>query len=31
MNRYMDAIYKKDQKLLPPLAKDYRMTENTLW
>jgi hypothetical protein len=29
MERYMNAIYKKDMKLLPPLAKDYRMTENT--
>jgi hypothetical protein len=29
MNRYMQAIYKKDKKLVPPLSKDYRMTENT--
>jgi hypothetical protein len=29
MNRYMDAIYKHDTKLLPPLALDVRMTENT--
>jgi len=29
MDRYMNAIYKKDQKLVPPLAIDYRMTENT--
>src|ERR1700683_4968359 len=29
MNRYMDAIYKHDTKLVPPLALDVRMTENT--
>jgi hypothetical protein len=29
MDRYMDAIYKKDPKLVPPLSIDYRMTENT--
>lgn len=29
MNRYMDAIYKHDPKLVPPLALDVRMTENT--
>jgi hypothetical protein len=29
MERYMNAIYKHDPKLAPPLAKDYRMTENT--
>jgi len=29
MDTYMNAIYKKDRKLVPPLAKDYRMTENT--
>ena len=26
---YMNAIYKHDPKLVPPLARDYRMTENT--
>jgi hypothetical protein len=29
MNRYKDAIYKHDTKLVPPLALDVRMTENT--
>jgi hypothetical protein len=29
MNRYMDAIYRHDTKLAPPLALDVRMTENT--
>src|SRR5262245_33878717 len=29
MDRYMNAIYKKDPKLVPPLSLDYRMTENT--
>lgn len=29
MDRYMQAIYTKDRNLLPPLSKDYRMTENT--
>jgi hypothetical protein len=29
MDRYMQAIYKKDRNLVPPLSKDYRMTENT--
>ena len=29
MNRYMDAIYRHDPKLVPPLALDVRMTENT--
>jgi len=29
MSRYMDAIYKHDPKLAPPLALDVRMTENT--
>ena len=29
MNRCMDAIYKHDTKLVPPLALDVRMTENT--
>jgi hypothetical protein len=29
MDTYMNAIYKHDPKLAPPLAKDYRMTENT--
>lgn len=29
MNRYMDAIYKHDTKLVPPLALGVRMTENT--
>ena len=29
MDGYMNAIYKHDPKLVPPLAKDVRMTENT--
>jgi hypothetical protein len=29
MERYMNAIYKRDPKLAPPLSIDYRMTENT--
>jgi hypothetical protein len=29
MNRYMDAIYKHETKLVPPLALDVQMTENT--
>src|ERR1700733_9548270 len=29
MNRYMDAIYRHDPKLVPLLALDVRMTENT--
>jgi hypothetical protein len=29
MDEYMDAIFKHDPKLVPPLAKDVRMTENT--
>jgi hypothetical protein len=29
MNRYMDAIYKHDPRLVPPLEIDVRMTENT--
>ncbi len=29
MNRYMDAIYKHDTRMVPPLALDVRMTENT--
>ncbi len=29
MDGYMNAIFKHDPKLVPPLAKDVRMTENT--
>src|SRR5262245_51174370 len=29
MERYMNAIYQHDPKLAPPLARNYRMTENT--
>jgi hypothetical protein len=29
MERYMNAVYKRDTRLVPPLAKGYRMTENT--
>ncbi len=29
IDRYMDAIFKRDLDLLPPLQKDVRMTENT--
>jgi hypothetical protein len=29
MNRYRDAVYKHDPKLVPPLALDVRMNENT--
>jgi len=29
MEAYMNAVYKHDPKLVPPLAIDYRMTENT--
>jgi hypothetical protein len=29
MDRYMNAVYKKDKSLLPPLARDVRLTENT--
>src|SRR6266571_155691 len=29
MDGYMNAIFKHDPKLVPPLAKDVPMTENT--
>jgi hypothetical protein len=29
MDGYMNALYKHDSKAVPPLAIDYRMTENT--
>src|SRR5687767_6076843 len=29
IDSYMNAIFKHDPKLVPPLAKDVRMTENT--
>lgn len=29
MESYMNAIYQHDLKAVPPLAIDYRMTENT--
>ena len=29
VDRYMDAMFKRDPKAVPPLAKDVRMTENT--
>ena len=29
MDGYMDAMFKRDPRAVPPLSRDYRMTENT--